>query len=69
MTLGIHSEVEGQHRLLDGMADSMSTAQAGLAAAAVRFRRVFESPRGRRSVASAAGVAAFLFLLMLLMRR
>ena len=69
MTLGIHSEVDGQHRLLDGMADSMSTAQAGLAAAAVRFQRVFETPRGRRSAATASGVAAFLFLLMLLLMR
>lgn len=69
MTLGIHSEVEGQHRLLDGMSDSMGVAQAGLAAAAVRFRRVFETPRGRQSAATAAGVAAFLFLIMLLMRR
>lgn len=69
MTLGIHSEVEGQHRLLDGMFDSMSIAQAGLANAAVRFRRVFETPRGRQSVASAAGAATFLFLIMLLLRR
>ena len=69
MTLGIHSEVEGQHRLLDGMSDSMGFAQAGLANAALRFRRVFETPRGRHSAATAGGVAAFLFLIMLLMRR
>jgi len=69
MTIGIHSEVESQHALLDGMSDGMATARAGLAAAALRFRRVFDTPRGRSRATAAAGAAGLLFLLMLLLKR
>jgi hypothetical protein len=68
MTHGIHAEVEGQHTLLDSMADSMSIAQAGLAGAATRFKRVFHSPARRRQGALAAGGVALLFLLVMLRR-
>jgi hypothetical protein len=68
MTHGIHAEVEGQHALLDSMADSMSIAQAGLAGAATRFKRVFNSPARRKQGALAAGGVTLLFLLMLMRR-
>jgi len=68
MTHGIHAEVEGQHALLDGMADSMAAAQAGLAGAAARFRRVFHSPARRKQGALAAGGVTLLFLLFMVRR-
>jgi hypothetical protein len=68
MTHGIHAEVEGQHRILDSMSDSMAIAQAGLAGAAARFRRVFNSPARRKQAAFAAGGVTVLFLLMMLHR-
>jgi hypothetical protein len=68
MTHGIHAEVEGQHALLDSMTDSMAIAQAGLAGAAARFRRVFHSPARRKQGALAAGGVALLFLLVMMRR-
>ena len=47
----------------------MNVARMGLAGAATRFKRVFESPDRRRAALTAAGGVLALFLLLWLVRR
>lgn len=69
-TAGVRDEAEGQHALLDRLADGVGTARGMAGAAAAKLGAVMAGREGRRQlgVLVAAGVAAILFVWYVVLR-
>lgn len=66
LTANIKQEVNSQHDALGGLSDAIGGAQIGLAAASVRFKKVFEDPRRNKTFMLAGGAIVVIFALYLI---
>ena len=69
ITSDIHSEVDAQNRLLDGMGGGMDGVRAALAGTVERVTRAFNDKGNRQLVYVAGGTAFILFVLYYAVRR